>query len=297
LENFDVKGNIVRLVVELKKQAYSESYLKTLFRALRYLAKRVDLNNPHEVSLFIASSKWKDSYKANVCDFYDHYVRYSRLSWNKPVYRRDHKIPNVPKEEKIDLIIAHASKKYALIYSIIKEHGLRPIEIGNLTLRDIDSGKGTISVYTAKNGKPRMAKLKQKTKAMLKEYLKKKSFSLDDRIFPSNERICNTYERLRSSLARKLHDPELKKIRLYDLRHFYATMLYHRTRDILLVKERLGHKSINSTLVYTHLVDFNDSDEWTCKTAKTIKEAASLIESGFEYVTEMDGVKLFRKRK
>jgi len=28
-----------------------------------------------------------------------------------------------------------------------------------------------------------------------------------------------------------------------------------------------------------------------------VEEAKALIESGFEYVTEMDGVKLFRKRK
>ena len=40
-----------------------------------------------------------------------------------------------------------------------------------------------------------------------------------------------------------------------------------------------------------------DSDEWICRVVRTIEEAAKLIESGFEYVTEMDGVKLFRKRK
>jgi len=31
--------------------------------------------------------------------------------------------------------------------------------------------------------------------------------------------------------------------------------------------------------------------------AKTLQEACNLIEQGFEYVTEMDGVKIFRKRK
>jgi hypothetical protein len=59
----------------------------------------------------------------------------------------------------------------------------------------------------------------------------------------------------------------------------------------------LGHKSINNTLIYTHLVDFEQSDEYSSATAKTIEEAQKLIESGFEYVTEIDGIKLFRKRK
>jgi len=100
-----------------------------------------------------------------------------------------------------------------------------------------------------------------------------------------------------ASLANKLKAPELRKIRLYDLRHFYATMLYHRTKDILLVKEKLGHRNINNTLIYTHLVDFSENDGFYSATAKTIDEAKKLIESGFEYVTEIDGVKLFRKRK
>jgi len=34
-----------------------------------------------------------------------------------------------------------------------------------------------------------------------------------------------------------------------------------------------------------------------CKTARTVDEAKVLVESGFEYVTEMEGVRLFRIRK
>jgi hypothetical protein len=40
-----------------------------------------------------------------------------------------------------------------------------------------------------------------------------------------------------------------------------------------------------------------DNDSFLCKVAKSLQEASSLIESGFEYVTELDGTKLFRKRK
>ena len=59
--------------------------------------------------------------------------------------------------------------------------------------------------------------------------------------------------------------------------------------------ELLGHVNINNNLVYTYLVNF-ESDGHTCKLAKTVK-TTELIEFGFEYVTEVDDVKLFRKRK
>ena len=100
----------------------------------------------------------------------------------------------------------------------------------------------------------------------------------------------------RNAAAEKLQDPTLKSIRLYDLRHFYATMLYAKTKLMLLVKQQLGHKKIETTLIYAQLQTFNN-DEWAWKTATTVKEATQLIETGFEYVTEMDSLKLFRKRK
>ena len=59
----------------------------------------------------------------------------------------------------------------------------------------------------------------------------------------------------------------------------------------------LGHKNIRNTLVYTHLVDWGDDEEYVCKVAKTVDEAKTLVESGFEYVTVINGNQLFRKRK
>ena len=74
-------------------------------------------------------------------------------------------------------------------------------------------------------------------------------------------------------------------------------MEYHKTRDILHVKQLLGHKNINSTLVYTQLVNF-ESDEYYSATAKTTEEAKQLVEAGFEYVcTTPENIMLFRKRK
>ena len=73
-------------------------------------------------------------------------------------------------------------------------------------------------------------------------------------------------------------------------------MEYHKTKDILHVMELLGHRDIKTTLIYTQLVNF-ESDEYHSAVAKTIEEARKLIEASFEYVCDVDGVKLFRKRR
>jgi len=73
-------------------------------------------------------------------------------------------------------------------------------------------------------------------------------------------------------------------------------MEYAKTKDILHVMKLLGHKNIQNTLLYTQLISF-ENDEYHSATASTVQEARELIEAGFEYVCEFDGVKIFRRRK
>jgi hypothetical protein len=76
-------------------------------------------------------------------------------------------------------------------------------------------------------------------------------------------------------------------------------MEYHRTKDVIHVKELLGHRSIESTMKYIQLAKFEEPEKFTCRIAKDVEEAKELVEAGFEYATgeyDDDG-KIFRKRK
>jgi len=63
----------------------------------------------------------------------------------------------------------------------------------------------------------------------------------------------------------------------------------------------LGHKSIKSTETYIHLekmlYEGEANDQFTVKVANAMEEAIKLMEVGFEYHAEIEGNKLFRKRK
>ena len=88
----------------------------------------------------------------------------------------------------------------------------------------------------------------------------------------------------------------LKQIQLHTFRHFFATMLYVKTLNILKVQQALGHKNLMNTQIYTHLINF-PSDEYDVQVAETLEEAKKLLEAGFDFVTDMDGRKIFRRRK
>jgi hypothetical protein len=59
----------------------------------------------------------------------------------------------------------------------------------------------------------------------------------------------------------------------------------------------LGHKNIKNTLIYTHLVKNVKEDKYICKVARNPSEIQELIEAGFEYVCQADGLAFFRKRR
>jgi len=75
-------------------------------------------------------------------------------------------------------------------------------------------------------------------------------------------------------------------------------MLYHKTKNILHVKHKLGHRSIENTMIYTQLINF-ESDEWHVAYAETLEEEDKLIQAGFEFVRydEKANVAIYRKRK
>ena len=288
---------ILEVLLYLRSQGYSDSTLKAMVRKLRVLARKVDLQDPERVKRFIAEQPYSSGHKGNLVTAYGHYAEFHGIPFVKPFYERVDKIQRVPKTEDINKIIAECSPKYALCFSIIRDSGIRPIEASWLKVMDIDRENRLLYPRTAKHGSARILKLKPSTVAMLNIHISEKGLGEQDRLFPSLRGLRDNWMRVKKRVAEKLGEPHLKTIKLYDLRHHFATTTYQQTKDIVHVQRLLGHKNIQNTLRYIGILDLDKDEEYICKAAKTVEEATGLIEAGFQYVTEMDGLKLFRKRK
>jgi integrase len=299
LQNNQTTPNaILNLLINLENNGYSKFTIESTDQILRRISQHADINNPEEVKRYISKNISTNGYRRHMVIVYARYCKYYKIHWEKPRYRIPQHHIKIPTKEKLEMLIANAGRVMALKLTISMETGLRPIEVVNLKVKDIDLEQKTIRPTTAKNGQARTLKISTKLQLMLSDYITRRQLNLNDRLFNITSRTYGKmYAVTRRRLANKLKDPTLLTIRLYDFRHYFATMLYHKTRDIILVKQKLGHRCIENTLVYTQLLDTTEEDEYTCKTADNIKEAQQLIETGFEYVTEMDGTKLFKKRK
>ena len=79
-----------------------------------------------------------------------------------------------------------------------------------------------------------------------------------------------------------------------------SKLIESKTRDILHVQQVFGHRDLRNTLIYINLEKAlfqNADDEFHVKVAQNLDEACKLLEVGFEYVAEIDGAQVFRKRK
>jgi len=288
------RNQIINTLLKCKNSGLAESTLKSIASSFRQISKNADLNNPEEVKGFIANLKLSNNTKQKHSNNYNYYAKINGIKWEKPYYRSERKIPLIPTTENIDKIISASSRKYATIFTILKETGLEGMELATMPRTQIDTDRGIINAEGCKGHNSRSFKLKPSTATLLRTYL---TIHKGNYPFPRSKIMGQMWREFRDRLAEKLNDPQLKAIPLRNLRHYYATRLYAKTKDILLVKQRLGHKKLETTMFYTQLIHYNEEEEYTCKTAKTIQDATQLIENGFEYITEIDGLKLFRKRK
>jgi integrase len=291
----DINGKIVDFMWQLKKEAYAEDTIMGYGYVLKTLVKRgANLFKPESVKEVIArQATWGQARKYNVVKAYACFLNKQGIKTSLPTYVVPEKLPFIPAEEEIDQLIAGCGTQMAAFLQLLKETGARCGEAYRLKWMNIDTKSGTISVTPEKGSNPRLFKVSGNLVSMLNNLPKTSTnlFTYKNKFY-----LRKTFMKQRQRIAARLANPRMLQIHFHTFRHWKATMEYHRTKDILYVMRLLGHKSITNTLKYTQLVSFQ-GDDYVCKAATSLQEASQLIEAGFDYVTQMENVKLFRKRK
>jgi len=298
-----VKGKIVEYLWWMKKQGYKprtiEFRVASMQRLIRLGANILDVESVKET--IAKTDSWCETTKFHACNTYTNFLEFLGSTWKKPKYKPNKKFPFIPTEREIDQLIAHCGNKTATALTVAKETGARIGEILRLRWINIDAAHRTLSFEAEKGSNARMLNVSPELIAMLLALPKKNDYVFGT---PSGHGDPKSYAgRLaitRKLCARKLGNPRIKEITFHTLRHWKGTLEYHKTKDIWHVKKVLGHKSITNTEIYIHIekAKFKETnDEFIVKAVDELEEAKKLVEVGFEYVTSLDGYKLFKKRK
>jgi integrase len=290
----------------LSKKSLKPATVKRKIRTIRSLLNHgCDLADADNVVRFLNTCEWASGTKAIAIDSYRDYLNMLGLTEVKlPHIKREETLPFIPLESELDSLICNARTKTYAFLRVLKDTACRPIEAWVLKWMDIDLADRCVTITPAKYSHPKKLKICEQTLNLLSSLPKKNQFVFSssrdkERFADELEHFAINFVKLRTRVADKLKNPRLNMISLKTFRHWKATIEYVRTKDILHVKEMLGHVNIANTLKYIHLANAVSTmqDDYICKVARALKECEELISSGFEYVTEFESMKLFRKRK
>lgn len=292
-------GDILSFALWMEKQGYRRPTVRGAVSSLKSIDRRTNLLDVQSVLGYLARIHVSEVRKENLSDFLENFYKWKGMEFHKPRYKRVNKLPFIPTENEIDQLIGGVGRKTAAYLQLLKETGVRAGEGYNIKWSDIDSERSVINIVPEKGSNPRQPKISGRLAAMLNALPHKWTFvfhSPDMDAGISLDHFRRVFCRQRMKTAEKLENPRIRQISFKTLRHFRATVFYHQTRDILATMQLLGHRNIRNTLVYTHLVNW-ESDDFISKVATSQKEITELIEGGFEFILQKDGLAYFRKRK
>jgi site-specific recombinase XerD len=168
------------------------------------------------------------------------------------------KLPVVfSKEEILRIIERTKNLKHRSIIVLTYSSGLRLGEVRQVKLSDIDSSRMQIRVSHGKGNKSRYTILSKQVLELLREYwryYRPKSYLFEGRQKgePISQRTIQDlfHQRMRAAGIRK-------PASFHTLRHSFATHLLEQGVNLRIIQTLLGHTSIKTTTIYTHLLNFD----------------------------------------
>ena len=179
--------------------------------------------------------------------------------------KKERGLPKYVKEEDIDKMFlvpntrTWIGQRNLLIIRMLYATGVRISELVNIKLDDINTNDRTIRIL-GKGSKERIVVFGNNTKEVLEDYLNRGRREVD--IHNSNYLFLNKDgNRLSTRYIRKIIDDIIFKASIemhvspHMLRHTFATGMLNNGADLVSVKDLLGHESLNTTSIYTHVSD------------------------------------------
>ena len=292
----DAKGLLTKFMAYLERENYyideqgGSLYLRQLVTLVQDGANLLD---SEDVKTKIARhtfkdkegkvQRWKDSSKNLAAFAYQAFCEMQGIPWKKPVYKIDDPMIRAPLEEDIDALIASTtSKRMAAFLKCIKETYADPGEI--LAAEWIDLRGNIFSIaHPVKGHNTGEYEISGELLTMLNTLPK-----TDKRIFPTTYTSLETsFLYIRKRLAVKLARPQLTAINFKSIRHWGGTTIAENTNgNVLIVKQLLRHKCIESSMKYIHAKKF-EPKEYEETTATTIEEIRNLGKGGWTKYDEI----------
>ena len=255
-----------RMDRELRIRGHSEntreSYLRCVRAFVRHFMRPPDELTVEDIKgyqLYLTRERKvsPSTFNIHVCALRFFYREVLQTDWDIgriPYQRKGRKLPVVLSQDEIRALLeATANLKHRTLLTAIYAAGLRVSEATHLRIPDIDSERSVIRIEQGKGRKDRYVMLSDRLLETLRAYWReyRPSSWLFPGQIPDRPLTRSAVERVVSHV--RTVAGITKSVSPHSLRHSFATHLLERGVNIRVIQRLLGHKSLRSTEVYTHV--------------------------------------------
>lgn len=233
----------------------------------------IDLNTTKEYLKYLYDRKInKNSISrklSSIRSFYNYLLKEQIITNNYfnniPNPKKELYLPKYLKDEELDKIFSvcnmnnSINERDTLIIELLYATGIRVSELVNIKIKDINRGEKSIKVL-GKGDKERIVLYNNHTEKALDTYLNDGYHSFNKQnngyliLNKNGGKLSERYVRvIINNLVRKAGLDI--KISPHTIRHTFATDMLEEGADLMTVKELLGHESLNTTSIYTHVTN------------------------------------------
>jgi len=255
---------VLKLVEQLMLQRYSHNTIRTYRQAFfQYLMESENsLEKPDREGIRnyllkqIKNQKWSESTQntfINALGFYFRKVARLEIDLKNLRPREPKSLPNVLSEEEVVKILqACENTKHKTILMLIYSAGLRLSELISIRKDDLHFASNKIFVKSGKGKKDRYSILSEKMKQQVQVY--QEAYRPRYWLFEGQSEEQYSVRSVQAILRRAVEKAGVNPFAtVHTLRHSFATHLLERGTDIRYIQEILGHNSVKTTEIYTHI--------------------------------------------
>lgn len=245
---------IKRLIEELKLRRYSPKTInKYVHEVTVFLCSGKDARDFLLLHTEKSKSMMRGVYFA--LKFYHEQVLKQKFDEVIPLAKKGKALPVVLSKDEVQMMFTVLKNtKHKLVLGLLYYAGMRLSETLSLQWEDVDFSRNNIHIKGAKGDKDRIVFLHNKLVDLLKENgIKEKGLVLvSDRGGGYDER---SVQEIIKNTKRKAGI--MKHVTPHTLRHSFATHLLEGGADIRYIQKLLGHSSLQTTQIYTHVATTN----------------------------------------
>lgn len=246
-------------IIDLKQRTNSISTIKNYGRCIIKFLNYFDCyREPKEIPTnlikqYLLTFTSYNTRKQNLCSlrgFYKDTIGMPKKVINIPYPKKQKKLPKIIDADYVNKVINNISNlKHKTLISIAFECALRRSEVLNLKLSDIDRKRKLLLISNSKGNKDRYVPISDDLITLIIKYYRK----YKPIIYLFNGKSKTDLRYSASSYNNKIKDFFGDEYSTHTMRHSSTTAMHEQGVDIATLRPLLGHSSIKTTEIYTHI--------------------------------------------